>query len=159
MYSLEEDWTDIVRNSHMLSEKARSQQTALWELVETEVAYIRTLKVIQDVSCIPKTQKNFKKWPFIFQLFLNCLCNLQNNLVLTEIDTERLFCNIPEIYAANRVFWHDYIMPMLTQSRKNGEPLNPSQMKEGFLKVRFTCIAINNPNLAFVCMHMSRSAE
>ena len=33
----------------MLSEKARSQQTALWELVETEVAYIRTLKVIQDV--------------------------------------------------------------------------------------------------------------
>ena len=49
LYSLEEDWTDIVRNSHMLSEKARSQQTALWELVETEVAYIRTLKVIQDV--------------------------------------------------------------------------------------------------------------
>ena len=60
MYSLEEDWTDIVRNSHMLSEKARSQQTALWELVETEVAYIRTLKVIQDVSCIPKTQKILK---------------------------------------------------------------------------------------------------
>ena len=53
MYSLEEDWTDIVRNSHMLSEKARSQQTALWELVETEVAYIRTLKVIQDVSKKP----------------------------------------------------------------------------------------------------------
>ena len=34
----------------MLSEKGRSQQTALWELVETEVAYIRTLKVIQDVN-------------------------------------------------------------------------------------------------------------
>ena len=33
----------------MLNEKAKSQQTALWELVETEVAYIRTLKVIQDV--------------------------------------------------------------------------------------------------------------
>ena len=61
LYSLEEDWTDIVRNSHMLSEKARSQQTALWELVETEVAYIRTLKVIQDVSCIPKTQKIQKR--------------------------------------------------------------------------------------------------
>ena len=71
-----------------------------------------------------------------FQLFLNCLCNLQNNMVLTEIDTERLFCNIPEIYAANRVFWHDYIMPMLTISRKTGEPLNPILMKEGFLKVR-----------------------
>ena len=67
MYSLEEDWTDIVRNSHMLSEKARSQQTALWELVETEVAYIRTLKVIQDVSCSQKTQKNLKiKMAFYF---------------------------------------------------------------------------------------------
>ena len=60
--------------------------------------------------------------------------------MLTEIDTERLFCNIPEIYAANRVFWHDYIMPMLTQSRKNGDPLNPSQMKEGFLKVILICL-------------------
>ena len=50
LYSLEEDWTDIVENSNSLDEKTRSQQTALWELVETEVAYIRTLKVIQDVS-------------------------------------------------------------------------------------------------------------
>ena len=83
LYSLEEDWSDIVENSGCLDEKTRSQQTALWELVETEVAYIRTLKVIQD-------------------LFLNCLCNLQSHNILTEIDVESLFCNIPEIYAANR---------------------------------------------------------
>ena len=69
LYSLEEDWTDIVRNSHMLSEKARSQQTALWELVETEVAYIRTLKVIQDVSCSLKTQKKFKNGLLFFSYF------------------------------------------------------------------------------------------
>ena len=52
LYSLEEDWTDVVghESSLGLDEKTRSQQTALWELVETEVAYIRTLKVIQDVS-------------------------------------------------------------------------------------------------------------
>ena len=31
-------------------ERVMSQQTAIWELVKTEVAYIRTLKVIQDVS-------------------------------------------------------------------------------------------------------------
>jgi hypothetical protein len=51
LYSLEEDWTDVVGHESALSldEKTRSQQTALWELVETEVAYIRTLKVIQDV--------------------------------------------------------------------------------------------------------------
>ncbi len=57
LYSLEEDWTDIVCNASALSDRVRSQQAALWELVETEVAYIRTLKVIQDVSshCTPRT--------------------------------------------------------------------------------------------------------
>ena len=28
-------------------------------------------------------------------------------------DTEKLFCNIPEIYAANRTFWHHHVFPML----------------------------------------------
>lgn len=50
LYSLEEHWSEIVRNTLVLNERIRSQQTAIWELVETEVAYIRTLKVIQDVS-------------------------------------------------------------------------------------------------------------
>jgi hypothetical protein len=49
----------------------------------------------------------------LFQLFLNCLCNLQNNQILCEIDCVKLFCNIPEIYAANRNFWHNYILPVL----------------------------------------------
>ena len=53
---------------------------------------------------------------FSFQLFLNCLCNLQHNLILCEIDTEKLFCNIPEIYFANRSFWHHHIFPMLQVS-------------------------------------------
>ncbi|XP_059085132.1 pleckstrin homology domain-containing family G member 5-like isoform X3 [Tigriopus californicus] len=115
LYSLEEDWSDIVRHSNGLSERVRSQQAAIWELVETEVAYIRTLKVIQD-------------------LFLNCLCNLQNNSILSEIDTERLFCNIPEIYTANRIFWHENINPMVKASRISGEPLDPNMMVDGFLK-------------------------
>ena len=83
LYSLEDNWTDIVESHAQLSERLKAQQTALWELISTELAYIRTLKVIQD-------------------LFLNCLCNLQSHNILTEIDVESLFCNIPEIYAANR---------------------------------------------------------
>ncbi len=56
LYSLEEDWTDVVKGALVLGERARSQQTAIWELVETEVAYIRTLKVIQDVSRLQLNQ-------------------------------------------------------------------------------------------------------
>lgn len=53
LYNLEGDWRDIVENSQMLSEKHTQQQTALWELAETEVAYIKTLKVVTDVSKVP----------------------------------------------------------------------------------------------------------
>ena len=49
LYSLEEDWTELVE-WEALGEKMRGQQTAIWELIHTELAYIRTLKVIQDVS-------------------------------------------------------------------------------------------------------------
>lgn len=52
LYSLEDDWRNIVENAHLLSEKQTQQQTALWELAETEVAYIKTLKVVTDVSKI-----------------------------------------------------------------------------------------------------------
>ena len=50
LYSLEEHWTDLVSNAASLNERIRNQQDAIWELIETEVHYIRTLKVIQDVS-------------------------------------------------------------------------------------------------------------
>lgn len=33
-----------------MPERLQQQQTALWELIKTEVAYIRTLKVVTDVS-------------------------------------------------------------------------------------------------------------
>lgn len=49
---LEQDWRDIVQNSDQLSEKQQQQQTALWELAQTEVAYIKTLKVVTDVSIL-----------------------------------------------------------------------------------------------------------
>ena len=49
LYSLEDSWKDIVEKSDGLSERLVAQQTALWELISTELAYIRTLKVIQDV--------------------------------------------------------------------------------------------------------------
>lgn len=50
LYNLEHDWRDLVHNSDQLSEKHQQQQTALWELAQTEVAYIKTLKVVTDVS-------------------------------------------------------------------------------------------------------------
>jgi hypothetical protein len=68
------------------------------------------------------------------QLFLNTLCNLQNCNILTEIDTERLFCNLPEIYAANKVFWEESVHVVVTTARRTGELMDPDIMLDGFLK-------------------------
>ncbi|XP_076396699.1 uncharacterized protein LOC100880938 isoform X2 [Megachile rotundata] len=113
LYNLEDDWRVIVHNSDQLSEKQQQQQTALWELAQTEVAYIKTLKVVTD-------------------LFMACLCSLQTSNILNEVDRTKLFSNIPEIYAANRYFWTEYVLAMVNTSRTTGQPLDPGHLLQGF---------------------------
>ncbi|XP_071631326.1 pleckstrin homology domain-containing family G member 5 isoform X2 [Temnothorax longispinosus] len=113
LYNLEGDWHDIVENSQMLSEKQSQQQTALWELAKTEVAYIKTLKVVTD-------------------LFMACLCSLQASNILIEVDRLKLFSNIPDIYAANRYFWTEYLLAMVNAARSSGQPLDPGHLLLGF---------------------------
>lgn len=108
-------WREVVEMPELLDERQEQQQSAIWELVETEATYIHMLKVITD-------------------LFLSCLCNLQNESLLNEIDTENLFSNIQEIYIANLTFWQDHIMRMVEQSRTTGQPLDPTILTEGFYK-------------------------
>jgi pleckstrin homology domain-containing family G member 5 len=66
IYYLEEHWKSIVFNSEELPKKVQNQNDAIWELLQTEVFYLRRLKVITD-------------------LFLSCLCNLQSECLLTEV--------------------------------------------------------------------------
>jgi len=47
---IEDEVPSMVDGWGGLSERGRQQQTAIWELVETEVIYLRTIKVITDVS-------------------------------------------------------------------------------------------------------------
>ncbi|XP_053996880.1 pleckstrin homology domain-containing family G member 5-like isoform X5 [Hylaeus anthracinus] len=113
LYDLEDDWRDIVYNSDQLSEKQQQQQTALWELAQTEVAYIKTLKVVTD-------------------LFMACLCSLQASNILTEVDRSKLFSNIPEIYAANLYFLAEHVLAMVNTSRATRQPLDPGHLLQGF---------------------------
>ncbi|XP_012252088.2 pleckstrin homology domain-containing family G member 5 isoform X1 [Athalia rosae] len=112
-YMLEDDWRDIVDVSDRLTEKQQQQQTALWELAQTEVAYIRTLKVVTD-------------------LFMACLCSLQANGILIEVDRGKLFGNIPDIYAANRFFWGEHLLAMVNAARVTRLPLDPGDLLHGF---------------------------
>ncbi|KPM04669.1 Rho guanine exchange factor-like protein 1 [Sarcoptes scabiei] len=64
-YYLEPEWRSIVDDVDSLTGRIQSQNEAIWELLQTEVFYIRRLKVINDV-------------------FIACLLNLQNECLLTE---------------------------------------------------------------------------
>ena len=58
--------------------------------------------------------------------------------LLFQIDTDKLFNNISEISNANCEFWKCHLVKVLEESRSTASLLNPSVMKEGFKKVRFS---------------------
>ena len=54
-----------------------------------------------------------------------------------QIDTEKLFSNLRYIIYANSSFWCEYLLPVVAEARKTRQPLNPTLMTEGFLKVHY----------------------
>ena len=70
------------------------------------------------------------------QLFMCVLLNLQKEILLNDIETDRVFSNITAVYNANCEFWAQHVSTMLKHSRKTREPLNPSHLKDGFSKVQ-----------------------
>eukprot|EP00106_Octopus_bimaculoides_P009484 XP_014776926.1 PREDICTED: uncharacterized protein LOC106873908 [Octopus bimaculoides] len=114
---LENSWRDIVRNASELPKEIRSQQEVIWELLSTEITYIESLQVITT-------------------RFRSCLQAVQKELpgVMKEIEIEKLFSNIVEVFAANSKFWKEYLCESLKVSRQTHEPINPSLLKDGFTK-------------------------
>ncbi|XP_033764250.1 pleckstrin homology domain-containing family G member 5-like isoform X2 [Pecten maximus] len=113
IFEIEPHWSSLVENASALTKRQHDQQEAVWELLQTEVYYIRSLRVITD-------------------LFMCCLINLQSEQLLNEIDTERLFSNIGDIAYTNSSFWANSLSKVLQSARQSRLPLNPSDMKEGF---------------------------
>ncbi|XP_012944341.1 pleckstrin homology domain-containing family G member 5 [Aplysia californica] len=114
MLDMEDNWRTFVAGHEGMSKKQQERQEAVWELLQTEVSYIRQIRVIIDV-------------------FQNCLINVQQESFLNEIETERLFSNIEHIYECNCVFWQQYLLPVLRQAREQGTPVDPLLFKSGFV--------------------------
>lgn len=68
LFDLESDWRNIVDGLEHLTEKQQQQQTALWELAQTEAAYIKTLRVVTNVSESP----SISFISFLFQYGFDC---------------------------------------------------------------------------------------
>ncbi|XP_060046195.1 pleckstrin homology domain-containing family G member 6 isoform X2 [Erinaceus europaeus] len=90
------------------------QQEALWELLTTELIYVRKLKIMTD-------------------LLAAGLLNLQRVNLLTEVSVETLFGTVPSLIRAHRSFWDEVLGPTLEKTRASGQPLDPLVLHDGFL--------------------------
>ncbi|RWS31082.1 pleckstriny domain-containing family G member 5-like protein, partial [Leptotrombidium deliense] len=129
IYDLEDHWQCFVDVSDEHTKRLQNQQDAIWELLQTEVSYIKMLKVISE-------------------LFVSCLCALQSECLLNDVDNEKMFSNITEVFTANHQLWIDYLLPMLNESRNTHQPLNPLLMTDAFLNV--------SQVICFLCVFYSR---
>ncbi|XP_063055630.1 pleckstrin homology domain-containing family G member 6 isoform X2 [Engraulis encrasicolus] len=114
-HALEDNWTELVHSHWMMSKTQRHQQEALWEFLNTELAYINKITIITD-------------------LVMAALSNLHQYGYLQEVTPERLFSNLPSILAAHQRFWEEVMRPMLLRARQTGRPLDPLMLQPGCLK-------------------------
>ncbi|XP_031235464.1 pleckstrin homology domain-containing family G member 5 isoform X3 [Mastomys coucha] len=110
---LEDSWRELIDGHEKLTRRQCHQQEAVWELLHTEVSYIRKLRVITN-------------------LFLCCLLNLQESGLLCEVEAERLFSNITEIARLHRGLWGRVMVPVLEKARRTRALLQPGDFLKGF---------------------------
>nr|XP_036672370.1 uncharacterized protein LOC108006223 isoform X3 [Drosophila suzukii] len=113
LQDMHKSWRDFVASDSM-SETEIKIQTAIWELVTTEVYYIHALQTVTD-------------------LFLACLEAVQKEGLLTDVDQARLFSNVRAVCEANIKFWTLWLYPMVAHSVITHEPLRCAFFQEGFI--------------------------
>ncbi|XP_063072090.1 pleckstrin homology domain-containing family G member 5 isoform X2 [Engraulis encrasicolus] len=111
---MEESWTQLLDTPEALSRRQVHQQEAIWELLQTEAAYIKKLHVITD-------------------LFLSALLNLQESGLLCEVEASRLFSNVQELLHLHNSLWTEVMLPALQTARNTRTSLDPTLLYEGFI--------------------------
>ncbi|XP_038629216.1 pleckstrin homology domain-containing family G member 5-like [Scyliorhinus canicula] len=109
---LQNSWRDIVKGHEKISRRQNHQQEAIWELLHTELTYLRKLKIITN-------------------LFISGLLNLQSIGILQEVDPRQIFSNIQEIIRLHRQVWQEVMWPVLNKARISGNPLDPILLCQG----------------------------
>ena len=104
-----------------MHESIKLQQEAIYEMLSTEVSYIRQILTMTEM----------------FMKTIMILKSSQRDGLLNDIDIEKLFSNIQDVLNANLSFWKDVLLPIKMKLEQTGCAMNPSDLKHGFLKVNF----------------------
>ncbi|KAJ8354964.1 hypothetical protein SKAU_G00225310 [Synaphobranchus kaupii] len=113
--TLEENWTQIVHSHLTMGKAQKHQQEALWELIHTELNYIKKLTIVND-------------------LVIAALGDLRKNGFLSEVTPEHLFSNLPSILQAHYLFWQEVVLPMVQEVRETGRPFDPVKLEGGCMQ-------------------------
>lgn len=49
-FFLETSWKDVITETENITDRQRVQQEAIWELLSTEITFIKDIKIVIDVS-------------------------------------------------------------------------------------------------------------
>jgi len=110
-----------------MQESIKLQQEAIYEMLSTEVSYIRQILTMTE----------------IFMTSVMILKSSQRDGLLNDIDMEKLFSNIQDVLNANLLFWKDILLPIKIKLEETGCAMNPSDLKNGFLKVNFSIFLVS----------------
>nr|XP_049692648.1 uncharacterized protein LOC110378206 isoform X2 [Helicoverpa armigera] len=100
-----------------LPPEEEARQAVIKELIHTEAVYIHHLLTI-------------------VRLFIATAHALQERGRLLDIDTAKLFTNIPDILNASLCFWENSLYPMIAVANESKCPFNTEIMAPGFLHFR-----------------------
>ena len=116
-----------------MSETTKLQQEAIYEMLATEVSYIRQILTMTD----------------IFMTSVSILKSSDRDGIFHDIDMDRLFSNIQEVIDGNLLFWKAILLPIKVTLERTGEVMNPSELKNGFLQVSILLIALLHMDMLF----------
>ncbi|KAI4587822.1 hypothetical protein MJG53_020500 [Ovis ammon polii x Ovis aries] len=112
--TIEKSWKELVPGHKEMSRELCHQQEALWELLTTELIYVRKLKIMTDpAGHLPRHTAECHPLP--------------------QVSAETLFGNVPSLIRAHRSFWEEVLGPTLEETRASGQPLDPVSLQDGFL--------------------------
>lgn len=111
-FFLETSWKDVITETENITDRQRVQQEAIWELLSTEITFIKDIKIVIDI-------------------FQKCFLSLQKEGYLTEIDQSVIYANINEIYEVNVSFWN-LVKRAVENARLTKLPIKPSQLVQSF---------------------------
>ncbi|CAF1964062.1 unnamed protein product [Rotaria magnacalcarata] len=117
---IEKEWQPFLNEQarSLMSESIKLQQEAIYEMLSTEVSYIRQILTMTD----------------IFMTSVMILKSSQRDGLLNDIEMEKLFSNIKDVLNANLSFWKEILLPIKIKLEQTGCAMNPSDLKLGFIK-------------------------